>query len=100
MKAATYCSANGIIPTIISIHAAREGGDLESLIHLREDFLFQSTPPVKAATCPAAVVPLAFAISIHAAREGGDSISIRTFRHAGISIHAAREGGDILQIAQ
>ena len=40
--------------------------------HTADDGLFQSTPPVKAAT----------------------SISIRTFRHAGISIHAAREGGD------
>ena len=55
----------------ISIHAAREGGDLM-------------------------LIPLAFAdsISIHAAREGGD-LGVCDFASAsGISIHAAREGGD------
>ena len=56
---------------------------------------FQSTPPVKAATCctsqPVAVVD----ISIHAAREGGDFVvGKRNISPARISIHAAREGGD------
>ena len=36
----------------ISIHAAREGGDKLRII-LRVGFLFQSTPPVKAATSAA-----------------------------------------------
>ena len=55
---------------------------------------FQSTPPVKAATCDAAFALGGFAISIHAAREGGDRLCVNTFLCAGISIHAAREGGD------
>ena len=57
---------------LISIHAAREGGDGAVVIV----FLYT------------------FCISIHAAREGGDYISPpRVIIHA-ISIHAAREGGD------
>ena len=34
--------------------------------------LFQSTPPVKAATCLLCVLSVLCYISIHAAREGGD----------------------------
>ena len=56
---------------VISIHAAREGGDRYG----------------------ARLQPL-FAISIHAAREGGDaSVQVQTALNV-ISIHAAREGGD------
>ena len=56
--------------------------------------LFQSTPPVKAATV-AAVLSAAFHfISIHAAREGGDDFHLFAVVHQDISIHAAREGGD------
>ena len=36
--------------------------------------LFQSTPPVKAATVIAAAFASVLVISIHAAREGGDGI--------------------------
>ena len=80
---------------LISIHAAREGGDLIIFFLLFKYTLFQSTPPVKAAT------PYRFLcwencwISIHAAREGGDADSgvVRALRM--ISIHAAREGGDV-----
>ena len=56
----------------ISIHAAREGGD-EAGVQLFVSLIeFQSTPPVKAATrCRAGSGGL-HAISIHAAREGGD----------------------------
>ena len=43
-------------------HTAREAGGI-----------FQSTPPVKAATSEFIATPLLSAISIHAAREGGDS---------------------------
>ena len=62
------------------------------------DLLFQSTPPVKAATLERKIVLDAARISIHAAREGGD-LALIQLRHAGstISIHAAREGGDPLQ---
>ena len=38
------------------------------------DFLFQSTPPVKAATLPNTAVRHTARISIHAAREGGDRL--------------------------
>ena len=37
-------------PKLISIHAAREGGDVLSLPQSTRRTLFQSTPPVKAAT--------------------------------------------------
>ena len=57
----------------ISIHAAREGGDLTLIERGHESVL----------------------ISIHAAREGGDTASLSRFGAArSISIHAAREGGD------
>ena len=57
--------------------------------------VFQSTPPVKAATNAALSASMGIGISIHAAREGGDN---HDRLHAGggkISIHAAREGGDL-----
>ena len=56
----------------ISIHAAREGGDMQVIT--------------------ACVSEL---ISIHAAREGGDKHPVRNRNRQCISIHAAREGGDI-----
>ena len=55
----------------ISIHAAREGGDVNTTIHTQ-------------------IIP----ISIHAAREGGDVKPPCKHRCKEISIHAAREGGD------
>ena len=100
----------------ISIHAAREGGDIGNLLTAFSPFLFQSTPPVKAATyvtkCRAlsevfqSTPPVkaatyatfddctANSISIHAAREGGDLVNVMVFTEGTISIHAAREGGD------
>ena len=56
---------------MISIHAAREGGDL-----IRVPFRDFGD------------------ISIHAAREGGDSGAVVEILFEPISIHAAREGGD------
>ena len=58
---------------IVSIHAAREGGDA-------------------ALTALSPVV----AVSIHAAREGGDKGVTDCHRKGQVSIHAAREGGDLL----
>ena len=80
---------------MISIHAAREGGDNDGgdLCKLRKLFqstppvkaateilqrsaqcyLFQSTPPVKAATRYGSAGAFFEIISIHAAREGGDT---------------------------
>ena len=56
--------------------------------------VFQSTPPVKAATCGMCLYTAITAISIHAAREGGDLNSSTIALNVAISIHAAREGGD------
>ena len=57
---------------LISIHAAREGGD-----YIRAGDKSQG------------------AISIHAAREGGDFVLRQSGLPEDISIHAAREGGDL-----
>ena len=59
-------------PTWISIHAAREGGDIRAAFHIVNYQVFQSTPPVKAATAASGRGLAANLISIHAAREGGD----------------------------
>ena len=56
--------------------------------------LFQSTPPVKAATAWKAASGRGIVISIHAAREGGDEDWNANINGVIISIHAAREGGD------
>ena len=57
--------------------------------------LFQSTPPVKAATKLSYLAIRGEGISIHAAREGGDQEAINSSVKTKISIHAAREGGDV-----
>ena len=56
--------------------------------------IFQSTPPVKAATFGGGNSGVQTMISIHAAREGGDDTGVTKEGAFGISIHAAREGGD------
>ena len=71
MKAATKVKGNMFYINDISIHAAREGGDVINEIMNEHK-----------------------SISIHAAREGGDSDSNHTANNGNISIHAAREGGD------
>ena len=83
------------VAATISIHAAREGGDHVAPHSLSRLSIFQSTPPVKAATENGIEVAAKIKISIHAAREGGDVGVIIVFRIIYIiSIHAAREGGD------
>ena len=57
----------------ISIHAAREGGDRTTASTIWTSWRFQSTPPVKAATARRIPRRSRAAISIHAAREGGDT---------------------------
>ena len=57
---------------LISIHAAREGGDLDKKIDWTDFLEFQSTPPVMSATGKLAHCRSVSNISIHAAREGGD----------------------------
>ena len=78
----------------ISIHAAREGGDNGKFASSPVNSVFQSTPPVKAATQPCSALARQSRISIHAAREGGDGIPRNPVAEEAISIHAAREGGD------
>ena len=56
----------------ISIHAAREGGDVLLPVMIGFGLIFQSTPPVKAATAGTYYCGVTDSISIHAAREGGD----------------------------
>ena len=93
MKAATFGVLDAPNPEDISIHAAREGGDLVagnvsgiwciSIHAAREggDYAITGDKPQ-------------FEISIHAAREGGDRQAWRLCLPHTISIHAAREGGD------
>ena len=77
MKAATVSVAVSVPVFRISIHAAREGGDVKR---------WGSAPATE--------------ISIHAAREGGDAFDGRRLGRYDISIHAAREGGDGVQPQQ
>ena len=58
----------------ISIHAAGEGGDLARGLVNYLVIRFQSTPPVRAATRKLGAGVRGQAISIHAAREGGDRV--------------------------
>ena len=62
--------------------------------------VFQSTPPVKAATTFYTLREVFGIISIHAAREGGDEYIPQRFPVLSISIHAAREGGDTFSSAR
>ena len=71
VKAATFLFAPTFGHSVISIHAAREGGDKEQITE-----------------------PFCGEISIHAAREGGDLVHVCPKFGGVISIHAAREGGD------
>ena len=72
MKAATNETLTVINKKNISIHAAREGGDIQPEFPNVAFKVFQSTPPVKAATFRNIISSRFNKISIHAAREGGD----------------------------
>ena len=122
VKAATSNILANYRQQVISIHAAREGGDhtlgkvhshstafqstppvkAATIINIRPRrgiCVFQSTPPVKAATSRLPFCDIASNISIHAAREGGDGTgTLSLYEKIGISIHAAREGGDHVSI--
>ena len=106
MKAATARGLDYIFNLFISIHAAREGGDLRVVadkpkglisIHAAREggdhtptfkrliiFKFQSTPPVKAATNSILLKLHVAGISIHAAREGGDAVLSRLYGERGL----------------
>ena len=94
MKAATRIFGLYGSPTWISIHAAREGGDVK-MMYLDENGNISihaareggdSLNFGRNSACRL--------ISIHAAREGGDEHQETLLQQVGISIHAAREGGD------
>ena len=55
---------------------------------------FQSTLPVRGATCRQASRRACSAISIHAPRAGSDSFTFKIIRIISISIHAPRAGSD------
>ena len=50
VKAATLHHRQHLCGGLISIHAAREGGDAILGMSAKAKYIFQSTPPVKAAT--------------------------------------------------
>ena len=81
---------------MISIHAAREGGDPINVYGIKKVLQFQSTPPVKAATnCGRERGELLMAFQSTPPVKAATYTYVRRCRHAPcISIHAAREGGD------
>ena len=79
---------------VVSIHAAREGGDGLQNLSPASQITFQSTPPARAATETAGPYGGPGTVSIHAAREGGDIHRHNHTCRLDVSIHAAREGGD------
>ena len=58
------------------------------------DSLFQSTPPVKAATMSKALKARHYAFQSTPPVKAATKLSYLAIRGEGISIHAAREGGD------
>ena len=94
MKAATTAPGFSANCTRISIHAAREGGDVTAWRGLGETCAFQSTPPVKAAT---RLTAYNFSALIFQSTPPVKAATEWTADDTGvtkISIHAAREGGD------
>ena len=80
--------------TVISIHAAREGGDEKSLQGSRASVGFQSTPPVKAATAVFTVLTADFLFQSTPPVKAATAVFVNVHTGNDISIHAAREGGD------
>ena len=78
----------------ISIHAAREGGDEAFDGHVRIEVLFQSTPPVKAATRQPRPLQGLRAFQSTPPVKAATPILVSISNMLLISIHAAREGGD------
>ena len=81
---------------VVSIHAARAGGDTYALSPLMRPAAFQSTPPARAATWHSSSLATPARVSIHAARAGGDERNAQLSAAGHVSIHAARAGGDAL----
>ena len=120
MKAATVLYRPLVGADVISIHAAREGGDRRTPCRLAVTNRFQSTPPVKAATyslgCVCTDDLFQSTPPVKAATDGGSAhqpltefqstppvkaatLPLRAAARAEpISIHAAREGGDHVNV--
>ena len=96
MKAATYANYEQLVGGVISIHAAREGGDGTATKPF-EWFAISIHAAREGGDCFGTIFECSLCISIHAAREGGDRKLDCSCRHNRISIHAAREGGDLRQ---
>ena len=79
---------------IISIHAAREGGDEGFEFDFNLDFDISIHAAREGGDRCHREQRVSILISIHAAREGGDRAAKPAFKFLPISIHAAREGGD------
>ena len=80
---------------MISIHALREEGDLESLDEFNAAAKFLSTPSARRATVRHRYCQRRECIFIHALREEGDDwYAARMVPPPAISIHALREEGD------
>ena len=94
MKAATTGTICTELRYIISIHAAREGGDHGGRSIVRDHSIISIHAAREGGDCKAPASETAKTISIHAAREGGDMCEMQKAYDKGISIHAAREGGD------
>ena len=116
VKAATVDMGKVLIACEISIHAAREGGDLTFVRMAKRGRKFQSTPPVKAATANVFVWYVACLFQSTPPVKAATHLSCTIIHLFGfqstppvkaathecknckrletISIHAAREGGD------
>ena len=95
-RGATVAVADAVDGFFISIHAPREGRDLQGDVVLLNEFLFQSTRPARGATTQSAANLTSIEISIHAPREGRDWFQQVIPEMLEISIHAPREGRDNL----
>ena len=81
---------------VISIHASREGSDVNWYMNEASKYLFQSTLPAREATNKLKELLGDAEISIHASREGSDQRIVNSFPYTfAISIHASREGSDL-----
>ena len=78
----------------ISIHAAREGGDMTCTMTDTIYKIFQSTPPVKAATDSSRLSAFTRKFQSTPPVKAATGLPMATDEQDGISIHAAREGGD------
>ena len=94
VKAATYVCKTVCKIDIISIHAAREGGDVSASSTRRHPKIFQSTPPVKAATIKGEIKPPEQGFQSTPPVKAATRCGLKKRGDADISIHAAREGGD------